>query len=231
MAYTAEEASSESFPSASSLSKVRGPPKHYINSLESRLLETEAVLLSLLSHVSPEQLKASIESKPPFGPAYFNLNYEREQATQHVALLKQDVCRPAYWNSFPLDSEQNVRRWWEDRRSRTSAGQIGDAFAPNLASQGVFVRDMSSSGLHEPEESAPDSISLLSHSNHVHQAGLDLSGDITIDANAEPETSSIRVEDEPRIIEPETSEYAVAREGNRHNVMQISDRFKEDFIW
>ncbi|OAL45127.1 hypothetical protein IQ07DRAFT_216388 [Pyrenochaeta sp. DS3sAY3a] len=219
----------------------RGPPKHYTNSLEARLFETEAVLLSLLSHISPEQLKASFQSTPSAGQAYNNPNYGAEPTTEQLALIKQDVFKPAYWNSFPLDSDENVRRWWEDRTSRTSAGHNRNEFAPNLASQERLELDTQSSGLPEPGYQTLENSALLTEHNgldltepEIPTSFISLTQDSTgsyLHANVQSGTSRIRSEDELNATNPDNPENLLTRDGNRDSIMQISDQFKEDFLW
>jgi hypothetical protein len=246
LACTTEEVSLDLFQLVSVLREARGPPKHYTNSLEARLFETEAVLLSLLSHISTEQLKASFQSTPPTGQTYNAPSYGFEQITEQLSCVKQNVFKPAYWSSFPLDSEENVRRWWEDRTSRTTAGQSQNDFVPDLAAQELLESDTQSSGLPEPGDSILENPTRLPHSDYPGHTGLgpteaemqasfiSLEQDGTSNypnANVQQGTIRIRCEDELTAANPDILENLLARDGNRDNIMQISDQFKQDFLW
>ncbi|KAF2012940.1 hypothetical protein BU24DRAFT_425535 [Aaosphaeria arxii CBS 175.79] len=95
----------------------RGPPKQYINSLETRLLETESVLLGLLSTVSSEQLQVAFHHIASSGVAQAPSQYQSENESDGVNSIRPSNLKPSHWSSFPLDSPENVRRWWESRVS------------------------------------------------------------------------------------------------------------------
>ncbi|KAH7353571.1 hypothetical protein B0T11DRAFT_287052 [Plectosphaerella cucumerina] len=71
----------------------RGPPKEYRTALESRLNETENVLLALLQEVSQAQLEAAFRRFPA------------------IRYARKDDAGPSHWNDFPLQSPDEVRHW------------------------------------------------------------------------------------------------------------------------
>ncbi|KAH7069337.1 hypothetical protein FB567DRAFT_555157 [Paraphoma chrysanthemicola] len=108
-----------------------GPPKQYINSIESRLAETENVLIALLSQVTFEQLQASFQSVVGLAHAR-SPSLEQAESDSPSSPVRRD---PALWASLPLDSPENVRRWWETRRSSLQR--------PGSGSQSATASDLS----------------------------------------------------------------------------------------
>ncbi|KAK7185545.1 hypothetical protein PSPO01_08231 [Paraphaeosphaeria sporulosa] len=224
----------------------RGPPKHYINSLEVRLLETEAVLLSLLSQVSTEQLKASFESLPPTGRTYNDPNCQPEQNTVYFSEFKQDVCKPSYWSSFPLDSDENVRRWWEDRMSRVRPGQLEADFVPGMPLHESLESEARQGGLPGLGVSLPVDSGLLQHTGYAEQAGLnstgtEMNGPVTTlnqstsrhgpNVDMHPGASMMRNEDAISTTTSEVSETLLSPDTGSGALIQIPDEFKQEFLW
>ncbi|KAJ5964201.1 uncharacterized protein N7479_004077 [Penicillium vulpinum] len=80
----------------------RGPEKGYAEALENRLQLTENILLSLLPHVSDEQLSAAIA--------------RRESSQDHgtgtyVPFARLERRGIESWWRFPLDTSDGIRRW------------------------------------------------------------------------------------------------------------------------
>ena len=83
----------------------RGIPAAYINSLEDRLVETEAALCSAL---------AAIDAMHPAGIAQLPV-------TDHLATLPQrsKVDKQHEWRRLPLRSGDQLQRWYEQKRPST----------------------------------------------------------------------------------------------------------------
>ena len=83
----------------------RGPAKGYIEGLEHRLRETESLLLQLLPAVTEDYLEAVTtdhEGSPP-----------RSITTPRRPILNNKTG-VEYWEQYPLDSPENIRRWQQD---------------------------------------------------------------------------------------------------------------------
>lgn len=83
----------------------RGPAKGYIEGLEHRLRETESLLLQLLPAVAEDYLEAvttDYEGSP-----------SRSTTTPRRPILNNKTG-VEYWEQYPLDSLDNVRRWQQD---------------------------------------------------------------------------------------------------------------------
>ncbi|KAF4485250.1 putative transcriptional regulatory protein [Colletotrichum fructicola Nara gc5] len=94
--------------------RKRGPPKHYINTMEKRLLETENVLCALLSQCSEAQLNSALtELRMP--------NSGNEKDTRAAEVARRERFGPVYWAKFPLNSAQEIQRWAEDKSSNSVA--------------------------------------------------------------------------------------------------------------
>ena len=116
-----------------SLTGRSGPPKQYIHSLEKRLIETERLLLSLLCQTSDAQLQVAFRRMPSLESDYNT----QEQELEPEANTRQEVSRPSHWNSFPLNSEENVRRWCADQMSRTNFQSLSTS-----AQEGYWAEDV-----------------------------------------------------------------------------------------
>ncbi|KAL3478057.1 hypothetical protein BJX99DRAFT_114064 [Aspergillus californicus] len=84
----------------------RGPAKGYIETLEHRLQQTEALLLGLLSQVSDSQLADS--AVIPHEPS----------ATEQLRPGKRGTGSE-YWKRFPLGSVEEIRSWQRDCQGST----------------------------------------------------------------------------------------------------------------
>jgi hypothetical protein len=83
----------------------RGPAKGYIEGLEHRLRETESLLLQLLPVVDEDYLEAvttDYEGSP-----------SRSTTTPRRPMLNNKTG-VEYWEQYPLDSLENIRRWQQD---------------------------------------------------------------------------------------------------------------------
>jgi hypothetical protein len=94
----------------------RGPAKGYIEGLEHRLRETESLLLQLLPAVTEDYLEAVITDHEG-SPA-------RSTTTLRRPILNNKTG-VEYWEQYPLDSPESIRRWQQDcsegRSYRSSA--------------------------------------------------------------------------------------------------------------
>ncbi|KAK0371783.1 hypothetical protein CLIM01_10862 [Colletotrichum limetticola] len=97
--------------------RKRGPPKHYIVTMEKRLMETEQVLCALLAQVSGDQLERAFRDIPKAG-----LRSTGGASSAHggasIQVVKGEKFGPVYWGSHPIDSAEAVQRWWADRTSK-----------------------------------------------------------------------------------------------------------------
>lgn len=92
------------------LSSPRGPAKGYIEGLEHRLHEAETLLLQLLPVVSLDQLNtatSNLLAEPGNRDSPDRLN----RSSPPVLNKKTGI---EYWETFPLDTVENIRRWQQD---------------------------------------------------------------------------------------------------------------------
>lgn len=104
-------------PLADSLTTTRGPAKGYIEGLEHRLHDAESLLLQVLPFISQTQLRAATAS----------LSIDRISETEDPSADKRASPPPLnkktgidYWDSFPLDTVDNIRRWQNDCEVQTA---------------------------------------------------------------------------------------------------------------
>jgi hypothetical protein len=83
----------------------RGPAKGYIEGLEHRLRETESLLLQLLPVVAEDYLEA-VTTDHEGSPS-------RNTTTPRRPMLNNKTG-VEYWEQYPLDSLENIRRWQQD---------------------------------------------------------------------------------------------------------------------
>jgi hypothetical protein len=95
-----------------------GPARGYIEGLEHRLRETENLLLQVLP-VVPEDYLEAITTDHQGSPA--------RSATALRRPVLNNKTNVEYWEQFPLDSIENIRRWQQDcsegRSPYRSSGQ------------------------------------------------------------------------------------------------------------
>ncbi|EFQ27267.1 hypothetical protein CGRA01v4_04325 [Colletotrichum graminicola] len=81
--------------------------------MEKRLMETESVLCALMNQVSDDQLFSAFSQldRSDFQPGH--------SATAQSALdsVKNYHSGPVYWGNYPLNSAQDVKRWFQARAS------------------------------------------------------------------------------------------------------------------
>src|SRR5271155_3556097 len=93
--------------------KQSGPAKGYIEGLEHRLHEAELLLLQLLPAISHEQLSAATAGTRPSHEDHSrgSPNHAGPSVTPPILNKKIGI---EYWEQFPLNSPENIRRWQQD---------------------------------------------------------------------------------------------------------------------
>ena len=97
-----------------SLTRSRGPAKGYIEGLEHRLHEAETLLLQLLPLVSSDQLASAASaanSTTNNGVSRDSPDHMNNRSSPPVLNKKTGI---EYWENFPLDTVDNIRRWQQD---------------------------------------------------------------------------------------------------------------------
>jgi hypothetical protein len=102
-----------------------GPARGYIEGLEHRLRETESLLLQILPFV-PEDYLEVVTTEYKGSPG-------RSTTTPRRPMLNNKT-NVEYWEQFPLDSIENIRRWQQDcsegRSPYRSSGQSSQERLP-----------------------------------------------------------------------------------------------------
>lgn len=99
---------------------ARGPIKGYSQQIQSRLYETELLLLRILPLLAPSQLQSdlSVEAPPDPGQALDGLTPTGSSSPIHQLGLQDDwiarKCKQNYWQDFPLQTPDQVQKWQED---------------------------------------------------------------------------------------------------------------------
>jgi hypothetical protein len=83
----------------------RGPAKGYIEGLEHRLRETESLLLQLLPAIAEDYLEA-VTTDHEESPSRSTPTLRRPMLNNKTGI--------EYWEQYPLDSPENIRRWQQD---------------------------------------------------------------------------------------------------------------------
>ncbi|KIW92794.1 uncharacterized protein Z519_06643 [Cladophialophora bantiana CBS 173.52] len=158
--------------------RLRGPAKGYIEGLEHRLHEAESLLLALLPIISTEQLKCATDSLSS-SPSTTNLNIlglktrDSPSPGPHPLRSSPPVLNKKtgieYWESFPLDTVENIRKWQEDCALHSGT---------NGQNQPSFRNSMDESHSHTPlhalnaaSHSRPGSVDLSRHGHGHSQSG------------------------------------------------------------
>ncbi|KIX99361.1 uncharacterized protein Z520_04937 [Fonsecaea multimorphosa CBS 102226] len=158
---------------------LRGPAKGYIEGLEHRLHEAESLLLALLPIISTEQLKCATDSLSASPSTNLNIlglkTRDSPSPGPHTMRSSPPVLNKKtgieYWESFPLDTVDNIRKWQEDCALHSgSNGQSQSSFR-NSIDDGHSHNPLHS--LNSASHSRPGSVDL---SHHGHRHGHSQSG-------------------------------------------------------
>ena len=95
----------------------RGPAKGYTEALEARLIETEAVLLKVLSTINVDQLSTAFfqANKHPTPAQEESSIGSTSAAMGSKAVVVQRKAAIEYWHKFPLNTSEDVGHWLADR--------------------------------------------------------------------------------------------------------------------
>jgi hypothetical protein len=110
----------------------RGPPKGYIEALEARLVKTEQLLLQTLSFLSPDQIAIAANRGNSISDSWQASNSNDGQYHDLPGRNPQKMG-VEYWKAFPLQSADDVQRWWLDQWVSSAPDDDADA---NLGYQG-----------------------------------------------------------------------------------------------
>ncbi|KAK1593492.1 uncharacterized protein LY79DRAFT_179754 [Colletotrichum navitas] len=132
----------------------RGPPKYYIVTMEKRLMQTERALCALMTQVSDDQLFSAFsqldqsDCQPdPSAAAQSNGNVLDSVKTYHSG--------PVYWGNYPLNSAQDVKRWFQARASgatNITGSQRPQSIEIDLEDSGAIQSDTDTSHRNDLEE-------------------------------------------------------------------------------
>jgi hypothetical protein len=111
----------------------RGPPKGYIEALEARLVKTEQLLLQTLSFLSPDQIAIAANRGNSISDSCQASN-SNDGLYHDLPGRSPQKLGVEYWKAFPLQSADDVQRWWLDQLVSPAPGEDADA---NLGYQGV----------------------------------------------------------------------------------------------
>jgi hypothetical protein len=112
--------------------QYRGPPKGYIEALEVRLVKTEQLLLQTLSFLSPDQIAIAANRGNSISDSWQASNSNDGLYSDPPERSPQKLG-VAYWKAFPLQSAEDVQRWWLDQLVPSAPDDDADA---NLRYQG-----------------------------------------------------------------------------------------------
>lgn len=181
---------------------------------------------------------------PSLGQSQNNAQYPTEQETDRFARIRQEVCRPFYWSSFPLDSEENLRRWWEDRMSKVDIGSVSTS-----AGRDFLVEDPPEPLQHAnafPISEVTDSIDLRPYestnptdrTSRTALAHAELQASVTEAEFASRNMASLRaqqdtntymqMQDKRRVND---SEKTPASNEEDEGILKLPTQFKLDFVW
>ncbi|RAR10928.1 hypothetical protein DDE82_000900 [Stemphylium lycopersici] len=144
----------------------RGIPSGYISLIEQRLLQTEIVVLELLSAIYKSQTSIDLQPLPETGRRLL-ANYAQKQAKSH---------KIEEWQSLPLNTENQRHIWWSkksDLIAKTAEAHGSRSTQESPAATSPWGMDSPEILLHEsmqPPCAGSSTLSPLGHSD-VAQAG------------------------------------------------------------
>jgi hypothetical protein len=92
----------------------RGPPKGYIEALEARLVKTEQLLLQTLSFLSPDQIAVAANRGNSISDSW-QASSSNDGQYHDLPGRNPQKLGVEYWKAFPLQSVDDVQRWWLDQ--------------------------------------------------------------------------------------------------------------------
>ncbi|KAK5211364.1 hypothetical protein LTR41_002824 [Exophiala xenobiotica] len=158
-------------------SACRGPAKGYIEGLEHRLHEAESLLLALLPVITTEQLDCATDSLG-FTPSPANTHGVKARDSQSPR--PQNVRRTPpnlnkktgieYWDSFPLDTVENIRKWQEDCTLQSTA-QSQSLSRNSISGDDPIPRDVMKNAFNSAQNSRPSSVDNSTQQHARSQSG------------------------------------------------------------
>ena len=155
---------------------LRGPAKGYIEGLEHRLHEAESLLLALLPITSTDQLKCASDSLLEGSSTAVNIPGLKTRDSQspgpHAARSSPPILNKKtgidYWESFPLDTVDNIRKWQEDCvvHSDNPIAQTQSSFRNSIDDSHSHTNNLAAL-IHANSHSRPSSVD-LSHRGYRH---------------------------------------------------------------
>jgi hypothetical protein len=160
------------------MSIYSGPARGYIEGLEHRLRETENLLLQILP-VVPEDYLEAVTTDRKGSPA--------RNATSLRRPILNNKTNVEYWEQFPLDSFENIRRWQQDCSEGQSPYRSSGHSSQERLSQSNLEMDTMVPGdqRHSPfqQSVAPPAEALMSADDSSPQSVHDWSAGNTATAN------------------------------------------------
>jgi hypothetical protein len=155
----------------------RGPAKGYIEGLEHRLHEAESLLLALLPIISTEQLKCATDTLAD-GPSTINIPGLKTRDSQspgpHAMRSSPPVLNKKtgidYWESFPLDTVENIRKWQDDCAVHSGAANGQTQSFRNSIDDSHSHTHILAALNHAASHSRPGSVDLSRHGHGHHHS-------------------------------------------------------------
>jgi hypothetical protein len=172
------------------------------------------------------------------------LQNQTEHGSESLTVNRPDICRPSYWNSFPINSPENVRRWWEDRTSDTNlrpfliGSEKGPATnKPPAADEHVGISSLSgiadsnNPGSHQFTDTVEETSNMGIMNTDLQESAseAELGGDNTPRSNAR-HGSTGNIPFQHGSVHPREDATPVSNEDGE-GVLKLPSQFKLDFVW
>lgn len=144
---------------------------------------------------------------------------------------------PSYWNSFPMTSAENVRRWWVDRSSSTSETQKKDCPTRSTGDRITGASDHESEVFAIPDENRGRPDISISANRRISRFDEEDIYQNSSERRSRPNlTAQVTL---PAITHSPVGESATSGEGAPHfnrdrsleQEVSFSDQFKRDYLW
>lgn len=158
-------------------SAFSGPAKGYIEGLEHRLHEAESLLLALLPVITTEQLNYATDSLDltPSSANTLGVKIRDSQSPrpQNVRRSPPNLNKKTgieYWESFPLDTVENIRKWQEDCTSQSTA-QSQSLSRNSIPGDDSVSRDIMKNAYNSAHNSRPGSVDISAQQHARSRSG------------------------------------------------------------
>ncbi|KAF5614592.1 uncharacterized protein FTJAE_13686 [Fusarium tjaetaba] len=194
-----------------------GPPKGYTKALETRLRETEMVLIRVLQSTNDQELLARA-----FNDDTKELGFN-ERITEHSMGEQRMLALMNHWERFPLRTADNVVQWIEETSRNSNLQDRAGSQTLKRTGEVSQLVEHSHDIAHQPEADIESHVGseddLSVESRHGHATSISL-----------PPIMELSSEDTVEAVIPAEKAHEV-RNTAASSIIELPEDFKDQFLW